>query len=105
MIIHQVFAQIFEGEIKNIIVCDNYEIANWITRASYGDEAFAVDCLQYPCEIGDRYHDETFYNINGDGSEIEISRIITAEQQVQTLNAQISYLSMMTGIETEVSNE
>ena len=25
MIVHQVYAQIVEGEIKNIIVCDNYE--------------------------------------------------------------------------------
>lgn len=105
MIVHQVFAQIFEGEIKNVIVCDNYEMANWLTRASYGDEGFAVDCLQYPCGIGDKYHDGVFYRVDDDGSETEVKPIITAEQEVQALNAQIAYLSMMSGIEMEVGNE
>lgn len=105
MIVHQVFAQIFEGEVKNVIVCDNYEIANWLARASYGEEAFAVDCLQYPCGIGDKYHDGGFYRVSDGGSEIEIRPTITAEQEVQALNAQIAYLSMMSGIEMEVGNE
>jgi hypothetical protein len=105
MIVHQVFAQIFEGEIKNIIVCDNYEMANWLTRASYGDDAFAVDCLQYPCEIGDRYHEGIFYRINDDESETVINYVPTVEQQVPALNAQVTYLSMMSGIEMEVGNE
>lgn len=105
MIVHQIFAQIYEEKVKNIIVCDNYEMANWLARASYGDEAFAVDCLQYPCEIGDKYHNGLFYHVNDDGSETEISHVITTEWQIQSLNAQISYLSMMTGIEQEVNNE
>jgi len=52
MIVHQVFAQIHKGEVKNVIVCDNYELANWLARATYGSEAIAVDCLQYPCGQG-----------------------------------------------------
>lgn len=85
MIVHQVFALIFEGEIKNIIVCDNYEMANWLARGSYGDGAFAVDCLQYPCGIGDKYHDGVFWNVDEGGSETEIAYIPTQEQQVATL--------------------
>ena len=46
MIVHQVYAVIdADGRIQNVMVCDNYEDANQIARAVYGDEAFAVDCL------------------------------------------------------------
>lgn len=87
MIVHQLFAQIFENEVKNIIVCDNYELANWLSRATYGDSAYAVDCLQYPCAPGDRYHDRTFYRINRDtGEEFKLEYIPTQEQQIQQLN-------------------
>ena len=60
MVAHGVYAQIFDETVQNIMVCDDYELANLITRASYGDDGFAVDCLQYPCAIGDRYHDGKF---------------------------------------------
>ncbi len=101
MIVHQVFAQIFDGEIKNIIVCDNYEMANWLARGSYGNEAFAVDCLQYPCGIGDKYREGIFYKINEDESETVIDYVPTVEQQVPVLNAQVSYLAMMTETDME----
>ena len=47
MIVHQVYAMIYEEEVKNVFVCDNYEMANYLARATYGDDAFSVDCLQY----------------------------------------------------------
>lgn len=86
MIVHQVFAQIFENEVKNVIVCDNYELANWLARATYGSEAFAVDCLQYPCNKGDRYRDGVFYKVLENGTEQVIDYVPTQEQQVQVLN-------------------
>ena len=86
MIVHQVFAQIYEQEVKNVIVCDNYELANWLARATYGQEAIAVDCLQYPCGLGDKYHDGRFFHTEEDGTETEIQYVPTQEQQVQTLN-------------------
>ena len=55
MIVHQVFAIVHEETVQNIIVCDNYELANQIARGTYGNEAIAVDCLQYPCFIGCKY--------------------------------------------------
>lgn len=86
MIVHQVYAQIYEGQVKNIIVCDNYEMANYITRATYGEDAFAVDCLQYPCAFGCLYHDGSFWRINDDtGEETRIFPIPTQEQEVQDL--------------------
>lgn len=96
MIVHQIFAQIFEGEIKNIMVCDNYELANWISRATYGGTATAVDCLQYPCAIGDKYHDGQFWRTDPEtGEEKPIEYIPTQEQQVQQLAAENEELTLV----------
>lgn len=89
MIVHQVYAQIFEGEVKNIIVCDNYELANYLARATYGDDAYAVDCLQYPCGIGDTYHGNRFWKADPDtGEETQVKYVPTQEQQVQQLTTE-----------------
>lgn len=85
MIVHQIFAQISEGTVQNIMVCADYELANYLTRCTYGDEAFAVDCLQYPCSIGDNYHDGKFWSVADDGTETEIEYVPTQEQQVANL--------------------
>ena len=85
MIVHQVFAEISNETVQNVMVCDNYELANYIARCTYGDEAFAVDCLQYPCGIGDKYRDGKFYRVDKDGTETEIEYVPTQEQQVAVL--------------------
>lgn len=89
MIVHQVFAEIFEEEVKNVIVCDNYELANYLARATYGETAFSVDCLQYPCQIGDKYHEGLFWRVDPDtGEESAVEYIPTQEQQVQQLSVE-----------------
>ena len=86
MIVHQVYALIFEEKVHNICVCDDYEMANYIARASYGNSAFAVDCLQYPCTIGDSYRNNTFYHVDEEtGEEKEVEYVPTQEQQVFAL--------------------
>lgn len=102
MIIHQVFAQISDGEIKNIIVCDDYNMANWLAKAQYGDKGFAVDCYNYPCKIGDRFNDGVFYDKETDNI---IRQLITSETKLKTLSAKLEYLLMMTGIDMEVGDE
>ncbi len=87
MIVHQVFAQIYDDEVKNVIVCDNYEIANMLARAAYGNVAFSVDCLQYPCGPGDHYHDGIFWRVDEEGNEEEVIYVPTQEQQVSILTA------------------
>lgn len=87
MIVHEVFAQISEGIVQNIMVCADYELANYLTRCTYGEEAFAVDCLQYACSPGDSYRDGKFYISNDDGTETEIPYTPTQEQQVATLQS------------------
>lgn len=89
MIVHQVFAQIYQEEVKNIVVCDSYEMANWLARATYGENALAVDCLQYPCVQGDKYRNGIFYHTDLDTKkEMIIEYVPTQEQQVQDLKAE-----------------
>lgn len=91
MIVHQVYALIYNEKVENVCVCDNYEMANYIARATYGNEAFAVDCLQYPCAIGDFYKEGIFYRlIEETGEEFIIEYVPTQEQQVQTLNGELT---------------
>lgn len=85
MIVHQVYALIADNQVMNVCVCDNYEFANVLAREAYGLQAFAVDCLQYPCSIGDLYVNKTFYRQDENGNFIEIEYIPTQEQQVQAL--------------------
>ena len=95
MIVHQVYAMVDgTGKIQNITVSDNYEASNRIARAVYGENAVAVDCLQYNCAIGDIYRENRFYRVNEDGTETEIPYLPTQEQQVQQLTEENGELTM-----------
>ena len=94
MIVHEIFAQICDGEVKNIMVCDNYPTADYLTKCVYGDEAYAVDCLQYACCIGDKYHDGAFYRVGEDGTETAIPYKPTQKQQVTDLENQLTEAQM-----------
>lgn len=91
MIVHEVFAQISDNTIKNIIVCSDYTLANYLAHATYGDSAFAVDCLQYPCQIGDKYINNQFYKEDG---ITPIKYVPTQEQQVEQLNRENTDLQL-----------
>ena len=90
MIVHEVFAQICDGEVKNVIVCENYPTADYLTKCIYGSEAFAVDCLQYACGIGDKYHDGAFYRVGEDGTETIVPYKPTEAQEIENLNTQVA---------------
>lgn len=92
MVTHNIYAQIYNETVENVMVCDNYEMANWITRMSYGDEAFAVECMQFPCTIGDKYYDGKFYRVSEDGKETPIEYVPTQEEQVIMLESENSEL-------------
>jgi len=86
-----VFAQIHEGIVQNVIVCEDYETANWLARQVYGDDAFALDCLQYPCAAGDIYRDGRLYRKDPEtGEETEIEYLPTSEEQVATLTDELT---------------
>lgn len=90
MIVHQIFAQIVGEDIKNIMVCDNYELANQLSRMVYGDEAYAEECTQYPVGIGDKFINRTFYF--KDGVTI-VPRRNTAEEDAQEARAKTDALA------------
>ncbi len=57
-----------DGVVQNIAMCDNYEEANRVARAVYGDSAVA-DEYKWLVGIGDRYRDGIFYKVDGDVEE------------------------------------
>ena len=88
MIVHEVFAHIYEGEVKNIIVCDNYPTADYLAKCIYGSDAFAVDCLQYECAIGDKYHDGAFFSVDSEtGEEKQVQYRPTEAQEIEQLKS------------------
>jgi hypothetical protein len=100
--------------VQNVVVCDNYRSANDIAKGRYGNDAFAVDCLQYPCQIGDKYVDGRFYRVPGatengvlvakpmDTTPVDVSKLVeieyvpTQEQEVAILKAQNAILATAT---------
>lgn len=71
-----------DGVVQNRAVVDDYETANQIARAVFGDNAIAAECSQY--KIGDGYiwKNNTFYEPDG---ETEVERIPDVEDSVETL--------------------
>jgi len=95
MLVHEVFAQIFEGEVKNVMVCENYPVADYLTKMVFGDTAYAVNISQYSVGISDKYHDNLFWRINKEtGEEIIINPLPTQEQEVAQLKAENEELTL-----------
>jgi len=89
MLVHQIFARIFEGEIKNIVIGENYPMEDHLTKMIYGDDAFAVDITQYPVGIGYKYHDGFFWKIEENTSEeVMVDPYPTQEQEIELLKAE-----------------
>ena len=75
--------------IENIIVADNYTLANKIAQSQYGINAIAIDTTLYPVSIGNTYKDGIFYNNKG----VEIKPNPTEQQQINQLNSTIASLA------------
>lgn len=86
---HQVYAQISNSKVMNICVCSNYEMANLVTRKTYGNDAIAVDCTYWACCIGDIYEDGVFKDPDGNKREYkgsEAENIAVLQRQVSDDN-------------------
>lgn len=92
MVAHEIYAYVVDETVQNVIVAYSYEEANRIARCVYGDNAFAVDCLQYSCEIGDKYINGVFYKPDG---TTPIEYIPTQEQQVAQLKQENAELTLV----------
>lgn len=65
MLAWSAYAFIVNGTVDNVGVFkpDEYDRANYIAHASYGEFAMAVDVTHIPVSIGDIYEDGVFYRI------------------------------------------
>ena len=75
------------------MVCNNYEMANILARNTYGQDAIAVECTYWACQIGDTYENNKFISPEGEergykGSEAE--NIEKLELENSQLNEQVS---------------
>lgn len=84
MTAHEVYALISDETVQGVCVSYSHEDANRVSRAVYGDDAFAVDCLYCPCQEGDTYRDGTFYAPDGTVRPW----LPTQEQQLAQLQAE-----------------
>lgn len=96
---NNIYAIIFENVVKNVIICDDYTLANALARASFGDNAFAVESSRYAVGIGDLYENGIFYRILEDGSKIPVRYIPTERELFEELNDKVVEIqSLLTDI-------
>ncbi|GLB30633.1 hypothetical protein LAD12857_25560 [Lacrimispora amygdalina] len=86
---NNIYAIIFENVVKNIIVADDYSLADTLAKASYGNDAFAVDSSRYATAIGDLYEGGIFYHILEDGTKMPVEYIPTEKELIENLNQKI----------------
>lgn len=80
---HEVFALIFNGIVANIVV-GTYTDCDAVAKATYGNNAFAVDVTYIPVQPEDTYHDGIFERtVNGE--TCTINPILSESQQIELL--------------------
>lgn len=97
MVIHHTFAQIVGTQIKNIIVIDDFYIAQQLTRASFGDNSVAIECSRYPVSVGDYFIDGVFYKADENDKTKQgkvVPRINTAEEDAYEANAKATSIQL-----------
>lgn len=70
--------------VQNIAMFYSYQDANEISKAIYGDNAFAEE-YRYLVHIGDIYKNGIFYNIDENGEEIPAQYIGTQDDKISQL--------------------
>lgn len=93
MFYHIIYAQILDKKVKNIIVCNDIEMANILARNTYGQDAIAVECTYWACAIGDTYENNKFISPKGEEREYkgsEAENIEKLEIENTQLNRQVS---------------
>lgn len=75
-----------DGIVQNVAMFENYEIANQITRISYGDSAVAV-AYNYGVSMGDKLVDGVLYNVLEDGSMELAPYIPNDEDNINAIKA------------------
>ncbi|WP_313069725.1 hypothetical protein [Lacrimispora sp.] len=101
------YALVHDGFVKNKFECENYELANVLARASFGDEAFAVETTRYATIIGDKYENGVFHHVLEDGSLEEVIYIPTEKDNIAELQSKLlqSQLVITETYENKISLE
>lgn len=108
---YKIFAQIAKnGEVMCVFRCDDYTLANQIAKATYGDEAYAVQCNSYKVQAGCYYINGKFIREDGitecernitllecKTNMIEVQKQLEKVQKETT--ADIDFISMCAGID------
>lgn len=99
------YALIYENEIKNIFICENYELANVLARASFGDNAFSIEVSRYIVGIGDKYENGIFYHTLDNGDIKEAEYIPTNDEEIKQLKYQIEKINeTIKGLEDKIKS-
>jgi hypothetical protein len=83
---NQIFSLISEQEIKNVIVADNYYVADQLAKGFFGTDAYAVETTLYPVSIGFKHINGVFY----DKDNVEVKRNPTEQEAISQLQTQLS---------------
>lgn len=83
-IAQRTWAFILNEEVRNIIVCDNYPLADSLAKNILGNDSFAVEVTQIQTGIGHSYINGVFKDLNGN----VIDPLPTTEQEVTVLKAE-----------------
>lgn len=79
-------------KIENIIVADDYTVANQIAKAEYGINAIAIETTRFPLCIGDYYQNGNFYNQE---TGERVLPVPTEEEQIKELKSLIEELILL----------
>ena len=93
MVVHEIYAIIYDDVVRNTIVGD-YTSCNEYAKANFGETAFAIDITLIPAQTGDTYENGNFYRvINGKKKQIkpvpsdseQIAELVASNREVTSL--------------------
>ena len=113
MYVKQTFALISGDEVKQDIVCSNFEVANQLARRIYGDDAIAVESTQYPISEGDKCIDGYFYfkdgvtriprtNTGEENALLAVEKVAELEANIASDNVDMDYRLSLIELGSEV---
>ena len=95
MIAQLVYAVICDNIVKNIIVATDIESAQMVSRAIFGEDAFAIEVTYIPCIEGDVYRGHNFYRIDENGNEALVEPIPTEADEIKRLKRENEELTTL----------
>lgn len=95
MLAHYTYAVIYDNKVQNIMVCEDINLANRISMATYGEDAFAIEVSYISCAIGDRYDGGKFYHTNESGEEVEVEAVPNEKEEIATLKTQTQSITLV----------